>query len=89
MMSIGTPAARGETAPATRSDVQWVGFVSSATACVTWVVARLGFRGAVPVEVYGVIQFGVPMALGWIAGEIRWRTARRRGTSVPSSDEAD
>lgn len=68
-----------ETAPASRGDVQWVGFVSSATGAVTWVVARLWFRGDLPVELYGLIQFGVPMGLGWLAAEVRWRTARRRG----------
>jgi len=77
-----------ETAPTTRRDVQWVGFVASSTAFAGWAVQRHVFHGQAPVEVVGVIQYGVPLALGWIAGEVRWRTARRRGEPVGSGDEA-
>lgn len=70
---------QAETAPATRGDVQWVGFVASSTAFATWAANRFVFRGALPPEAVGVIQYAVPLGLGWMAAEIRWRTARRRG----------
>lgn len=88
MMSIGTPGP-APTAPATRVDVQWVGFVASSTAFATFAVNRFVFRGDLPAEVVGMIQAGVPLGLGWLAGEVRWRTARRRGEPVRSTGEAD
>lgn len=65
-------------APATRTDVQWVGFVGAATSFTTWAVAHIFFRGEIPEEVYGMIQLGVPMGLSALAAEVRWRTARKR-----------
>jgi hypothetical protein len=68
-----------QTAPATRGDVQWVGFVVSTVSTCMWVLNRFAFQGEIPAEVAGMVQYGVPLALGWLAAEIRWRTARRRG----------
>jgi len=67
------------TAAATRADAQWIGLVGSTTTCATWLAAHFVFRGAVPAEVLGVIQYGVPLGLSALAAELRWRTARRRG----------
>lgn len=67
------------TAPATRGDVQWVGFVVSGVGVATWALNRFVFQGEIPAEVAGLVQYGVPLGLGWLAGEVRWRTARRRG----------
>jgi len=67
------------TAAATRADAQWIGFVGSSTAFATWLANRFVFRGEVPPEVLGVIQYGVPLTLSAAAAELRWRTARRRG----------
>jgi hypothetical protein len=69
------------TAATTRADAQWIGFVGATTAFVTWTLSRWVFRGDVPVEVLGVIQYGVPLGLSALAAEVRWRTARRRGES--------
>lgn len=66
------------TAPASRTDTQWIGFVGATTGAVTWGLNRFVFQGGVPLEVAGLIQFGVPMLLTALAAEIRWRTARRR-----------
>lgn len=70
--------AEKETAATTRTDVQWGSLVASTTATITWALNRFAFHGALPPEAAGVVQYGVPLALGWIAAEIRWRTARRR-----------
>lgn len=67
------------TAQATRGDAQWIGFVGSTTGFVAWLVNRFVFRGDVPPEALGVIQWGVPLGLAAAAAEVRWRTARRRG----------
>lgn len=67
------------TAAATRADAQWIGFVGSTTAFGVWLAGRFVFRGTVPPEVLGVIQYGVPLGMSALAAEIRWRTARRRG----------
>ncbi|MFF8495199.1 hypothetical protein ACF06O_30725 [Streptomyces albidoflavus] len=68
------------TAAATRSDAHWIGFVGATTAFVTWTVNRFVFDGALPAEVAGMIQYGVPLGVTALAAEVRWRTARRRGT---------
>jgi hypothetical protein len=75
------------TAAVTRADAQWVGFVGSTTAFVTWVANRIVFRGEVPPEVLGVIQYGVPLGLSAVAAEVRWRTARRRGECARGDSE--
>lgn len=67
------------TVAATRADAQWIGLVGSTTTCATWLAAHFVFRGAVPEEVLGVIQYGVPLGLSALAAELRWRIARRRG----------
>lgn len=67
------------TAATTRADAQWIGFVGATTAFATWSLNRFVFRGDVPVEVLGMIQWGVPLGLSALAAEVRWRTARRRG----------
>lgn len=67
------------TAAATRADAQWIGFVGATTAFATWLANRTVFHGAVPPEVVGVIQYGVPLGVSALAAELRWRTARRRG----------
>lgn len=67
-----------ETAPATRVDVQWVGFIASSTTLVTSLLSRFVFRGEVPLEVAGIIQYVVPLGLTAAAAELRWRIARRR-----------
>lgn len=72
-------AADRPTAQATRADAQWIGFVSATTTATLWLLGRFVFRGVVPDEVVGVIQYGVPLGLSAAAAEIRWRTARRRG----------
>lgn len=74
------------TAAATRADAQWIGFVGASTGVGVWVAGRFVFRGEVPPEVLGMIQWGVPMGLAALAAEVRWRTARRRG-ECPNSDE--
>ncbi|MGW2795195.1 hypothetical protein ACWC9H_35460 [Streptomyces sp. NPDC001251] len=81
--------AEREFAAATRTDVQWPSFVAATTATATWAMNRFVFHGELPPEVAGVVQYGVPLGLGWLAGEIRWRTARRRTGAVPSPGEAD
>lgn len=73
-------AADRPTAAATRADAQWIGFTGATTSFVVWAVHRIWFPGAVPPEVFGVIQYGVPLALSAAAAELRWRTARRRET---------
>lgn len=73
-------AADRPTAAATRGDAQWIGFVGATTSFVVWVVHRIWFPGALPPEVFGVIQYGVPLTLSAGAAELRWRTARRRET---------
>jgi hypothetical protein len=78
-------AAERPTAAATRADAQWVGFVGSTTGAITWAAGRFLFRGEVPPEVFGVIQWGVPLGLAALAAEVRWRTARRRG-ECPGTD---
>ena len=72
------------TVPATRTDVQWIGFVGSSTAFTAWLAGRLWFNGDVPMEVSGVIQYGVPLAMSGLAAEWRWRAARRRCPAVPA-----
>jgi hypothetical protein len=67
------------TAAATRADAQWIGFVGASTAFATWAANRFVFGGALPAEVAGMIQAGIPLAITAAAAEIRWRTARRRG----------
>lgn len=67
------------TAETTRGDAQWIGFVSATTTAVIWLAGHFAFRGVVPDEVVGVIQYGVPLGLSALAAELRWRTARRRG----------
>lgn len=67
------------TAATTRGDAQWIGFVAASTSFVTWLANRFVFDGAVPPEVMGMIQWGVPLSLSALAAEMRWRTARRRG----------
>jgi hypothetical protein len=67
------------TAATTRGDVQWVGFVVSSVGTITWGLNTLVFHGSLPAEVAGLVQYGVPLGLGWLAAETRWRTARRRG----------
>jgi hypothetical protein len=79
-------AAERQTAAATRGDAQWIGFVSASTTAVVWVASHFVFRGVVPEEVVGVIQYGVPLGLSALAAELRWRTARRRG-ECPSSEQ--
>lgn len=81
--------AEKETAAATRTDVQWPSFVAATTATGTWALNRFVFHGDLPTEVAGVVQYGVPLALGWLAAEVRWRTARRRSAAVPSPNEAE
>ncbi|MFV6033175.1 hypothetical protein [Streptomyces sp. NPDC056264] len=71
-----------ETAPATRGDVQWVGFVASTTGFGMWALNRFVFKGDLPPEAAAMVQYGVPLGLGWIAAEVRWRTARRRGAAA-------
>jgi hypothetical protein len=67
------------TAAATRADAQWIGFVGATTAFATWAANRFLFGGALPAEVAGMIQYGVPLGVSALAAELRWRTARRRG----------
>ncbi len=74
------------TAAATRADAQFIGFVSATTAFATWTVNRFVFRGVVPVEVLGMIQWGIPLGLSAVAAELRWRTARRRGACGPAEE---
>ena len=75
-----------ETAPATRTDVQWVGFVATSTAFTAWLVKRLVFGdGELPIEVSGVIQYGVPLLMSGAAAEWRWRLAKRRPPADPSA----
>lgn len=66
-------------AACTRADAQWIGFVGASTGFAAWLVNRFIFKGDVPPEVLGAIQWGVPLGLSALAAEIRWRTARRRG----------
>lgn len=73
-----------ETAPATRTDVQWVGFTASTTAFAAWFTNRVIFHGQMPIEATGVIQYGVPLAMSGIAAEWRWRMAKRRGQCTPA-----
>lgn len=77
-MSITGPRGERETAPVARADVHWVGFVISSIGIIVWTLGRFVFRGQVPDEVVAFVQYAVPLALGWLAGEARWRTARRR-----------
>lgn len=72
-------AAERPTAAATRGDAQWIGFVGASTGFAAWLANRFVFSGAMPPEVLGMIQWGVPLGLSALAAEIRWRTARRRG----------
>ena len=67
-----------DTAPVVRSEVQWISFVISTIGLITWALGRYVFRGAIPAEVIAFIQYTVPLLLGSLAGEVRWRTARRR-----------
>lgn len=67
------------TAATTRADAQWIGFVGASTGFAAWLTNRFVFKGDVPPEVLGMIQWGVPLGLSALAAEIRWRTARRRG----------
>lgn len=71
------------TAPATKSDVQWVGFVASTTATAAWLARRLLFHGDLPIEVSGMIQYGVPLAMSALATEWRWAMAKRRRVPAP------
>lgn len=69
------------TAPATKTDVQTVGFITSSTAFAVWLVKRLWFGdGDLPIEVSAVIQYGVPLAIGALSAEWRWLKAKRRTT---------
>lgn len=76
-----------ETAPVARADAQWIGFVGASTGFTAWLANRFLFRGEVPVEVLGMIQWGIPLGLSAVAAEIRWRTARRRGECQETSGE--
>lgn len=74
-MSTETPV----TAPATKGDVQWVGFVASTTSFGAWLTKRLVFGGGeLPIEVSGMIQYGVPLVMSAAATEWRWALAKRR-----------
>jgi hypothetical protein len=84
--SSGTPP---ETAPATHADGQWVGFVVSTTGFAAWLVKRVWFgSGEIPVEVSGMIQYGIPLVMGAAAAEWRWWKAKHRA-AAPSPTEAD
>lgn len=50
---------------------------SSFTSFVTWAVAHYMFRGQIPPEVFGLIQLGVPAALGWAGACMAHRRAMR------------
>jgi len=75
------------TAPVGRADAQWIGFVGATTGFTAWLANRFLFRGEVPVEVLGMIQWGIPLGLSALAAEIRWRTARRRGEAEQAAEE--
>jgi hypothetical protein len=82
MMSSNGSGTPPETAPATRADGQWIGFVVSTTGFAAWLVKRLWFGdGDLPVEVSGLIQYGVPLAMGAAATEWRWLLAKHRAAS--------
>lgn len=86
MMSNGSSPA--ETAPALKADGQWVGFVTSTTAFAAWVANHFVFHSAgLPIEVAGVIQYGVPLAMGALAAEWRWWKAKHRAAPPPTSGQ--
>ncbi|MYS19174.1 hypothetical protein GA0115240_105827 [Streptomyces sp. DvalAA-14] len=79
-----SPTTRPETANATKTDVQLVGFIASTTAFVAWLAKRVWFpSGELPIEISGMIQYGVPLAVSGIATEWRWRMAKRRAKTPP------
>ena len=60
--------------------------MSATTTAVTWLAGHFVFRGVVPDQVVGVIQYGIPLGLSALAAEIRWRVARARQECTSSGN---